>query len=100
MAKQNLDRALGNRSYVLIRGDEIQDRMNEIKKRQEFRPWPVILEEFAHQYFDMPVDVQDGMLHVVNNEQFPYCTKDGTSRVQTVTQKQHLGLYMLIQRVL
>jgi carbamoyltransferase len=96
-------RALGNRSLCADpRGNEIQDRMNEIKKRQEFRPFaPVILEEFAHEYFEMPVDASPYMQYVAPckyPEQFPAIVhKDGTSRVQTVTQKQHPGLYMLLR---
>lgn len=96
-------RALGNRSLCADpRGPEIQDRMNEIKKRQEFRPFaPVILEEFAHEYFDMPVETSPYMQYVARckyPEQFPAIVhKDGTSRVQTVTQTQHPGLYMLLR---
>jgi carbamoyltransferase len=49
-------RALGNRSLLADpRGPEIKDRVNEIKRRQRFRPFaPAILEEHAHNYFDMP----------------------------------------------
>lgn len=96
-------RALGNRSLCADpRGAEIQDRMNEIKKRQEFRPFaPVILAELAHEYFDMPVDASPYMQYVARckyPEQFPAIVhKDGTSRVQTVTQQQHPGLYMLLR---
>ena len=96
-------RALGNRSLCADpRGSEIQDRVNQIKKRQEFRPFaPVILEEFAHEYFDMPVDASPYMQYVARckfPDLFPAIVhKDGTSRVQTVTQKQHPGLYMLLR---
>jgi carbamoyltransferase len=46
-------RALGNRSLLADpRGPHIKDRVNEIKRRQKFRPFaPVILEEMADQYF-------------------------------------------------
>ena len=49
-------RALGNRSLLADpRGPEIKDQVNEIKRRQKFRPFaPVILEEHVHDYFDMP----------------------------------------------
>jgi carbamoyltransferase len=42
-------RALGNRSLLADpRGPDIKDRVNEIKRRQKFRPFaPVILEELA-----------------------------------------------------
>ena len=47
-------RALGNRSLLADpRGPEIKDRVNEIKRRQKFRPFaPVILEEHVSEYFD------------------------------------------------
>ena len=50
-------RALGNRSLLADpRGDDIKDKVNKIKKRQEFRPFaPAVLEEHAHKIFDMPV---------------------------------------------
>ena len=48
-------RALGNRSLLADpRGAEIKDRVNEIKRRQKFRPFaPVVLAELANDYFDM-----------------------------------------------
>jgi carbamoyltransferase len=85
-------RALGNRSLLADpRGPEIKDRVNEIKRRQKFRPFaPVILEELVHKYFDMPRG-WDGspFMQVVAQckfpDQFPAIVHvDGTSRVQTV----------------
>ena len=85
-------RALGNRSLLADpRGNEIKERVNEIKRRQKFRPFaPVILEEYAHQYFDMPRGFNDSryMQSVATcryPELFPAIVHiDGTSRVQTV----------------
>jgi len=85
-------RALGNRSLLADpRGPEIKDRVNEIKRRQKFRPFaPVILEELVDQYFDMPsgfnhsryMQVVAGCRHP---DLFPAVVhRDGTSRVQTV----------------
>ena len=50
-------RALGNRTlFADPRGDDIKDKVNEIKRRQKFRPFaPMILEEKAEEYFDMPL---------------------------------------------
>ena len=75
---------------------------NKIKKRQQFRPFaPMILEEHAHEYFDMPVDTSPYMQFVARckfPELFPAIVHaDGTSRVQTVSQKQHPGLYTLLR---
>ena len=49
-------RALGNRSLLADpRGKDIKAQMNTIKNRQEFRPFaPSVLEEHAHEIFDMP----------------------------------------------
>ena len=85
-------RALGNRSLLADpRGSDVKDRVNEIKRRQQFRPFaPVILEEMAHQYFDMPTGFATSpymqtIARCKNPELFPAIVhKDGTSRVQTV----------------
>ena len=85
-------RALGNRSLLADpRGPDIKDRVNEIKRRQKFRPFaPVILEEYANQYFNMPRgwDHSRYMQSVAvcrNPDLFPAIVHhDGTSRVQTV----------------
>ena len=96
-------RALGNRSLMADpRGGDIKDRLNEIKKRQKFRPFaPIILEEFAHIYFDMPTTQIPYMQFVVEckyPDTFPAIVHhDGTSRVQTVNRDQHPGLYKLLR---
>ena len=85
-------RALGNRSLLADpRGTEIKDKVNEIKRRQKFRPFaPVILEELAHQYFDMPSNWNDSRyMQVISTCRYPdvfpaIVHHDGTSRVQTV----------------
>jgi len=85
-------RALGNRSLLADpRGPEIKDRVNEIKRRQKFRPFaPVILEEVVHDYFDMPKNYADSrymqiVAHVRRPDLFPAISHvDGTARVQTV----------------
>jgi carbamoyltransferase len=85
-------RALGNRSLLADpRGKHIKDRVNEIKHRQKFRPFaPVILEELAGDYFDMPSGWQHNryMQSVAgcrHPDLYPAIVHaDGTSRVQTV----------------
>ena len=85
-------RALGHRSLLADpRGPDIKARVNEIKRRQQFRPFaPVILEELVDQYFEQSggwatsrymqsvsrcrrPDLYPAIVHI-----------DGTSRVQTV----------------
>jgi len=78
-------RALGNRSLIADVRFDVKDTVNAIKQRQEYRPFaPAILEEYADQYFDGPM-----------NEYMQYTSKalhdyksvthyDGTARVQIV----------------
>jgi carbamoyltransferase len=85
-------RALGNRSLLADpRGWEIKDRVNEIKRRQKFRPFaPVILEELVDEYFVMPPGwnlcrYMQSVAHCREPDRYPaICHVDGTSRVQTV----------------
>jgi len=85
-------RALGNRSLLADpRGAEIKDKVNAIKRRQEFRPFaPVILEELVHEYFDMPIGwptsrYMQTVAYCKKPTEFPAIIHaDRTSRVQTV----------------
>ena len=85
-------RALGTRSLLADpRGPEIKDSVNTIKRRQKFRPFaPVILEEYANEYFDMPIGFETSPYMQVTATckaplDFPAIVHaDGTSRVQTV----------------
>lgn len=98
-------RALGNRSLLADpRGLDIKDRVNEIKHRQKFRPFaPVILEELADQYFDMPRGWSDSrymqtVARCLHPELFPAIVHyDGTSRVQTVP-KDGSGIRELLEK--
>jgi carbamoyltransferase len=98
-------RALGNRSLLADpRGNEIKDKVNEIKRRQQFRPFaPVILEEYVHQYFTMPKHWDNSRyMQVVgtcrNPELFPAIVHhDGTSRIQTVP-KDGSGIRELLEK--
>ena len=99
-------RALGNRTLTADpRGPLIKDKMNEIKRRQKFRPFaPMILEEDVHEYFEMPKNItQSPYMQFVAKCKFPkqfpaIIHVDNTSRVQTVNQLQHPELYQLLSR--
>jgi len=97
-------RALGNRSLIADpRGDDIKDRVNVIKKRQKFRPFaPSVLEEHAHDIFDLPVNRASYMQFTAKckyPKKYPaICHVDGTSRVQTINRKENRGYYDLIKR--
>lgn len=85
-------RALGNRSLLADpRGADIKDRVNDIKRRQKFRPFaPIILAEMASQYFSMPrgwsrSDYMQTVAQCRRPDLYPaICHVDDTSRVQTV----------------
>jgi carbamoyltransferase len=85
-------RALGNRSLLADpRGPDIKDLVNQIKRRQAFRPFaPVILKEHAADYFAMPLGfVNTSYMQAVGDclrpDLYPAIVHhDGTSRIQTV----------------
>ena len=97
-------RALGNRSLLADpRGKNVKDQMNEIKNRQKFRPFaPSVLEEHAHEIFDMPVAKSQFMQFTAPckfPDKYPaICHIDNTSRVQTVSKQDNIGYYNLIKR--
>ena len=97
-------RALGNRSILADpRYVEIKDQVNLIKQRELFRPFaPVVMEEHAHEWFDMPKGVTSPYMQYafkcLKPDLIPAVVhEDGTSRVQTVNSEQHPGLYKVLQ---
>jgi len=83
-------RALGNRSLLADpRSPLIKNKMNEIKKRQKFRPFaPIVLEEFASKIFDN-VEHNQEYMQWTNLCYYPdlypsICHIDNTSRIQVV----------------
>ena len=98
-------RALGNRSLLADpRGPHIKDKVNEIKRRQKFRPFaPVILEELADQFFDLPSGWHNSRyMQSVSRCRHPdlypaIVHADGTSRVQTVP-KDGSGIRELLEK--
>lgn len=98
-------RALGNRSLLADpRGPDIKDKVNEIKRRQKFRPFaPMVLEEHAHDYFEMPkFDTSPYMQFTYKCKRpdlFPAIVHhDGTSRVQTVGCNDKTGARDLLEK--
>ena len=95
-------RALGNRSLLADpRSPDVKDRLNEVKKRQKYRPFaPAIPIELSDQYFDMPVKDCAYMQFVGRckfPEQYPGASHvDGTSRLQTVKQQENPEFHALL----
>jgi carbamoyltransferase len=96
-------RALGNRSLIADpRGSEIKVAINQIKHREQFRPFaPAILEEFANQYFKMPTESTTYMQFIapcLESESFPAVVHlDNTSRVQTVNKTDNPQFRALLE---
>ena len=97
-------RALGTRSLLADpRGEDIKDRVNEIKRRQKFRPFaPMVLEEYANEIFAMGGSANpymQGVYNCLQPELYPAIVhKDGTSRVQTVGKQDHPGVRALLEK--
>ena len=99
-------RALGNRSILADpRIANIRDLLNEkIKRREMFRPFaPIVLEEKAHEYFNMDCEKSPFMLKVfpVKEEKkkvIPAVTHvDGSARVQTISQVHQPLVWKLLE---
>lgn len=96
-------RALGGRSILASPLDAaMQQRLNELKDREDFRPVaPVVLEERAAEWF-CGAGTSPFMLFVypvdpTRAAQIPaVCHVDGTARIQTINRQQHPLYYDLL----
>ena len=98
-------RALGNRSVLADPSNKnIKDILNiQIKKREPFRPFaPAVIKEFADDYFYMQ-GKESPFMNIIfkakdnTKNLFPGVVHiDGTSRVQTVSEKNNKKFYKLI----
>ena len=78
-------RALGNRSLLGDPRYDIKDTVNNIKRRQRFRPFaPAILEEFKDEYFDGPMNEYMQFVAKAKHDYSSVTHVDGTARVQVV----------------
>jgi len=78
-------RSLGNRSLLADPRRDIKDTVNQIKQRQEFRPFaPAILEEFAQDYFEGPMNEYMQFVAKAKHDYHSVTHVDGTARVQIV----------------
>ena len=96
-------RALGNRSILADpRDPDIKNKVNKIKQREQFRPFaPVVMEEHASKWFDMDFSspYMQYTVKCLQPEKIPSVVHaDGTSRVQTVSKKDHPGLWRLLNK--
>jgi len=78
-------RALGNRSLIADVRYDVQDTVNTIKRRQKYRPFaPAILEEYAEEYFDGPMNEYMQFTSWAKHDYVPVTHVDGSARVQIV----------------
>jgi len=78
-------RALGNRSLLGDPRHDIKDTVNDIKRRQKFRPFaPAILEEYADKYFEGPMNEYMQFVAKAKHDYSSVTHIDGTARVQVV----------------
>ncbi len=97
-------RALGSRSILASPVNaSMQQRLNEIKDREDFRPVaPVVLEEDAGDWFEN-ADYSPFMLFVYNvkedkADKIPAVRHvDNTARIQTINRNQHALYYDLLK---
>jgi carbamoyltransferase len=94
-------RAFGNRSLLADpRGNDIKHRVNDIKQRQQFRPFaPVVLEEYASDNFEGYYNNYMQFTSTCTNpDLYPAIVHaDGTSRVQVVP-RDGSGIRALLER--
>ena len=99
-------RALGNRSIIADpRMKDGKDKVNEIKNREWYRPFACsILEEHVEDWFEMGrLKTSPWMSYAIpvkkdKKEKIPCVIHvDGTSRLQTVNEKQNPFYYKLIK---
>jgi carbamoyltransferase len=99
-------RALGNRSIIADpRFKEMKDKLNlAVKYREAFRPFaPAVLEEKAHDFFDMPERESVSFMEKVypvkieKRETIPAVThQDGSGRLQSVAKDNNPRFHLLI----
>ncbi|MFY4721398.1 carbamoyltransferase C-terminal domain-containing protein [Streptomyces sp. LaBMicrA B280] len=78
-------RSLGNRSLLADCRYDVKDTVNNIKRRQLFRPFaPAILEEFAGEYFTGPMNEYMQFTSRALHDYSSVTHVDGTARVQVV----------------
>ena len=78
-------RALGNRSLIADVRYDVKDTVNEIKRRQKYRPFaPAILEEHADKYFEGPMNQYMQYQCKALHDYSSVTHVDGTARVQIV----------------
>ena len=95
-------RALGNRSLLYNPTDPSgQDKVNEVKKRESFRPFACsILEDKLNKYFSTDIKKSPYMMYAIKSisDKIPAVLHvDNTCRLQTVSENDNKYFYDLIK---
>ena len=91
-------RALGNRSLLGDVRFDIKDTVNDIKRRQKFRPFaPAILEEFVDEYFEGPTNEYMQFVSKAKHDYKSVTHVDGTARVQVVKSDSNSALRPILE---
>ena len=95
-------RALGNRSLLYNPTDPSgQDKVNEVKKRESFRPFACsILEDKLNEYFSTDIKKSPYMMYAIKSisDKIPAVLHvDNTCRLQTVSENDNKYFYDLIK---
>ena len=91
-------RALGNRSLLGDVRFDIKDTVNNIKRRQKFRPFaPAILEEFVDEYFEGPANEYMQFVSKAKHDYNSVSHVDGTARVQVVKSDSRSALRPILE---
>ena len=95
-------RALGNRSLLYNPTDPSgQDKVNEVKKRESFRPFACsILEDKLNEYFSTDIKKSPYMMYALRSisDKIPAVLHvDNTCRLQTVSENDNKYLYNVIK---
>lgn len=91
-------RALGNRSLLGDVRYNIKDTVNDIKRRQKFRPFaPAILEEFVDEYFEGYANEYMQYISKAKHDYSSVTHVDGTARVQVVRKNHNSVLRPILE---
>ena len=91
-------RALGNRSLLADPRLDIKDTVNQIKRRQKYRPFaPAIMEEWAQKYFTGPMNEYMQFISKANHDFNSVTHVDGTARVQVVKKNSRSILRKILE---
>lgn len=91
-------RALGNRSLLADVRYDVKDTVNDIKRRQRYRPFaPAVLEEYADKYFEGHMNEYMQYQAKALHDYSSVTHVDGTARVQVVKKNSRSVLRKILE---